>query len=122
MSTSKKAQAPADKVEQYERLVATMPEVERKGAGFPYTSANGNMSSCLHPSGILSLRLPPGAREEFLARYDTTLFEAYGIVQMEYVTVPGSLLANTEELAPYFKTSYEYTKTLKPKPSKKKEG
>jgi hypothetical protein len=38
----------------------------------------------------------------------------------EYVTVPDSLLKNTKALQPYFKMSYEYIGTLKPKPTKKK--
>ena len=119
MATSKKSNAPAEKAEQYDKLVATLPGVERKGATMPYTSLNGNMFSYLHGSGLLALRLAPEDRERFLEKYNTKLFEAYGIVQKEYVTVPESLLAKTEELAPYFALSYGYVKTLKPKPTKK---
>jgi hypothetical protein len=36
------------------------------------------------------------------------------------VTVPDALLAKTKELKPYFEMSYEYAKSLKPKPTKKK--
>jgi hypothetical protein len=57
----------------YERLVASIPGLERKGAANPYTALNGNMSSYLHPRGALALRLPPAGRAEFLARYQTTL-------------------------------------------------
>ncbi len=116
---SKSDSLPADKLEQYERLVATIPDVERKGATNPYTSLNGNMFSHMDPSGMVSLRLPVGPREEFLARYQTKLKEAYGIVQKEYVVVPASLLANTEEVQPWFAKSYEYARTLKAKPTKK---
>jgi len=45
--------------------------------------------------------------------------EAYGIVQREYVTVPNALLANNEELEPYFKMSCEYARSLKPNPTKR---
>jgi TfoX/Sxy family transcriptional regulator of competence genes len=38
----------------------------------------------------------------------------------EYVTVPDSLLQDTDELKKYLDLSYEYVQTLKPKPSKKK--
>jgi TfoX/Sxy family transcriptional regulator of competence genes len=48
------------------------------------------------------------------------LFEAYGAVMREYVTVPDSLLKNTKELRKYLDMSYGYIKTLKPKPAKKK--
>ena len=119
MGASKKAAAPADKVELYGKLVATNPQIERKGAANPYTSLNGHMFSYLHPSGSMALRLPEKEREEFLKKYRTTLFEAYGIVQKEYVKVPDDLLRNTEELRKYFETSYRYVQAMKPKPTKK---
>ncbi len=71
-------------------------------------------------SGSLGIRLPKGVREEFLRKYDTRLVESYGIVRKEYVAVPSWLLEKTEELKPYFALSYEYAKTLKPKPTSKK--
>jgi hypothetical protein len=37
------AEVPADKLALYEKLVATLPGVQRKGATVPYTSVNGNM-------------------------------------------------------------------------------
>jgi hypothetical protein len=110
----------AENVKLYGKLVATNPSIERKGATHPYTSLNGNMFSYLHPSGSMALRLPAEEREKFLTKYETTLFEAYGAIQKEYVTVPDSLLRNTNELRKYFDLSYKYAQTLKPKPSKKK--
>jgi TfoX/Sxy family transcriptional regulator of competence genes len=68
----------------------------------------------------LALRLPADEREKFLKKYKTTLFEAYGAVMKEYVTVPDSLLKNTKELQTYFALSYQYVGSLKPKPTKKK--
>ena len=108
-----------EKLELYEKLVATNPKVERKGDTKPYTSLNGNMFSRLDPSGVLSLRLPEGEREKFLTKYKTKLFESYGIVQKEYVTVPDSLLKNTKQLQKHFEMSYNYAATLKAKPTKK---
>jgi hypothetical protein len=120
MSAQKRSVIPNNKLELYEKLVATNPDVERKGATHPYTSLNGHMFSYLHPCGLVALRLPEEEREKFLKKYDTTLFEAYGVVQKEYVTVPDALLKNTKELQKYFELSYRYVRTLKPKPSKKK--
>jgi hypothetical protein len=102
----------------YAELVATVGEASLKGAKVPYTSMNGNMYSYLGENGV-GLRLPADMREEFLAKYQTTLYHAYGIVQKEYVTVPPDLLAKTSELAPYFRVSFEYAKTLQPKPTKR---
>ena len=120
MSKSKASAVPPDRLALYEKLVATIPEVERKGDTVPYTSLNGNMFSYLHASNGLALRLATDAREKFLTKYKTKLFEAYGVIQKEYVAVPDALLANTKELKPYFLLSYAYAKTLKPKATKKK--
>ena len=79
------AHAHPDKLALYERLVATNPAVEMKGATVPYTSINGNMSSYLSKDGKLELRLPPDAIEAFLKKYKAKLCEAYGVVQKEYV-------------------------------------
>lgn len=112
--------APSDKLALYEKLVATIPEVERKGATVPYTSRNGHMFSYLAKSGTLALRLPSPEREAFLKKYKTKLCDAYGKVQPEYVDVPDALLASTRELKKYFDISYAYVSSLKPKPTAKK--
>lgn len=120
MSSQKNNSVAADKLALYEKLLAAIPGVELKGATHPYTSLNGHMFSCLHPPGSLALRLPEAEREKFLKKYKTTLFESYGVVQKEYVTVPDKLLKNTKELQKHFAMSYQYVQTLKPKPSTKK--
>jgi TfoX/Sxy family transcriptional regulator of competence genes len=121
MTSRKKNQIPSDKVALYEKLLATIPDINRKGADNPYTSLNGNMFSLLlSPEGRMALRLPDYEREQFLEKYNTKLFEAYGTVMKEYVAVPDALLKKTKELQKYLKISYEYAKTLRPKPTKKK--
>jgi hypothetical protein len=112
--------APAECVALYDALVATNPEIERKGATMPYTSVNGNMFSLLTPDGTLALRLPAADREAFLKRYETTLCEQYGTVMKEYVRVPPALLQDTRTLAKYLDVSYRYACSLKPKPTTKK--
>jgi hypothetical protein len=107
MASAKKTQIPPEVLARYEKLVATNPSVERKGATHPYTSLNGHMFTCLHPPGVLAMRLPENEREKFLKKYKTKLFESYRAVQKEYVMVPGSLLKNTRELEKYFAMSYE---------------
>jgi TfoX/Sxy family transcriptional regulator of competence genes len=119
MAAQKKSPTPADNVAFYDQLIATIPAIERKGAANPYTALNGNMFTLLHQSR-LAIRLPEDQRKAFLKKYKTTLFEAYGAVMAEYVAVPDGLLKNTKELQKYLAMSYEYAKTLKPKPTKKK--
>jgi hypothetical protein len=119
MTGKKKNNIPPHRLELYEKLVATNPEIERKGAANPYTSLNGHMFTYLNESGSLALRLPQEDRDKFLKKYKTTLFEAYGAVMKEYVKVPDTLLENTKELQKYFEISYKYIQTLKPKPTKR---
>ena len=109
-----------ESLEMYERLVATNPEVERKGASMPYTSVNGHMFSLLTKDRGVALRLPDGDREKFLKRYKTVLCEQHGTVMKEYVVVPNELLKKTRELKTYFDASYAYVNGLKPKPTKRK--
>lgn len=116
MAKTPKAEPRAEEV-LYEKLVATVPGVERKGDTIPYTSLNGNMWSYLSKEGVLALRLPDGAREAFIETYDTRLCRQYGIVQKEYVEVPAALLAKTSELKKHFAASFAYARTLKPKPT-----
>src|SRR6266403_95446 len=111
---------PADKLDLYEKLLATNPKIKRRGAANPYTSLNGYMFTYLNPSGSLAVRLPEDERETFLKKYKTTLFEAYGHVMKEFVTVPDRLLRNTNQLRKYLDLSYEYISTLRPKPTTKK--
>lgn len=114
------ATVPSDKLALYEKLVATNPKVELKGATVPYTSLNGHMFSYLSKEGRLALRLPTAEREAFLKKYKAKLCDAYGKVQPEYVEVPESLLASTKELKKFFEISYNYVAALKPKPTNKK--
>jgi hypothetical protein len=107
------------KLELYERLVASIPKVERKGDTMPYTSVNGNMFSLLTRSGTLALRLPAKEREAFLQSYGTKLTEQYGVVMKEYVDVPDALLADTRALAKFFDASYVYASGLRVKATTK---
>jgi hypothetical protein len=119
VATKKRCNIPADKQALYDKLLAIHPKIERKGAANPYTSLNGHMFTYLNPSGTLALRLSENDREDFLKKYKTTLFEAYGVVMKEYVTVPDSLLKNTKVLRRYLDMSHAYIKSLKSKPTKK---
>ena len=113
-------EVPSDKLALYEKLVSTLPNVQRKGATVPYTSINGHMFSYLSKTGTLALRLPEDARELFLKKYKATLCKQYGVVQKEYVEVPDALLKKTSELKEYFALGFAYVGTLKPKPTTRK--
>jgi hypothetical protein len=111
---------PSSKLELYEKLIATNPNVELKGAAMPYTSVNGHMFSFLTKSGKLALRLPADERDAFLKKYKAKLCEQHGTVLKEYVEVSDTLFKKTQELKKYFDLSYAYVGSLKPKPTKRK--
>ena len=106
-----------DVLDLYDQVIATQPDVQRKGAKMPYTSVNGHMFSFVTQEGHLALRLPARERDAFLVRYGTRVSEQYGKVMKEYVEVPDRLLRNVDELAQHFRTGYAYVSSLKPKPT-----
>ena len=105
----------------YEALVETLPDVELKGKASRYTSRNGHMFSFLCDPE-LALRLPEEQRDSFRKKYKTDLCIQHGAVMVEYVMVPASLLAKTQQLSKWFKSSYDYIGTLKPKPTTRKKS
>ena len=110
---------PGDKMDLYRLLLETRPDIQLKGARVRYTSLNGHMFTFISESGVLGIRLPRAEREAFLREHNTTLYEAHGTILKEYVTVPDELLKNTPQLKRYLDLSYEYVRTLKPKPQKR---
>ena len=111
---------PADKIALYKALIYTHPEIEMKGKNLLYTSIGGHMYSMMTAEGELGMRLSAEEQEAFRAKYGTGEFRNYGARIHDYVAVPDSLLEKTKELAGYLAKSYEYTKSLPPKPTKKK--
>lgn len=103
---------PAAKLTRYEKLIATDPSIERKGATIPYTSANGKMFTYLSPTGDLRLRLPADERDAFIKKYRTKLATSNGVVMKEFVAVPPALFARTAELKPYLRISRAYAERL----------
>jgi hypothetical protein len=119
MATKKSSNIPPEQLALYNKLVETNPDIERKGDNVPYTSCNGHMFSYLDKEGNLGLRLPKEEIGLFIEKYKTSLREAYGIIQKEYVEVPDLLFKSTKQLKPWFDKSYAYVKALKPKTTKK---
>ena len=120
MMAKSQVEIPQDRLDLYEALIASHAEIDRKGVSMPYTSANGHMFTHLAKDGTMGLRLPGEEREAFLKKYDTTLFVQHGAVMKEYVTVTDQLLEQTEVLQPYLQISFDYVRSLKPKPTRKK--
>lgn len=106
---------PADRLAQYEELVASVEGVERKGAANPYTSRNGYMTSFIDKAGEVSIRLAEADRERFKEQYDSRTSKQYGKEMPEFVVVPDDLLERPDQLRPWFVRSWEWVGTLAPK-------
>jgi hypothetical protein len=115
MAARKKSTIPADKLALYHKLIAASPGIDRKGDVHPYTSINGHMFTYLDQTGVMGIRLPKNELEAFLKKYNTTLFESYGVVKKDWAAVPGSLLEKTGDMKKHLDISIAYVKTLKPK-------
>jgi hypothetical protein len=108
---------PLERLERYEEIVATQPDVRRKGAANPYTSRNGWMFSFLDADGEISIRLSEDDRAQFMSAYESRISIQYGREMKEFVVVPDDLLDDLDTLAQWFARSYEWVGTLKPKPT-----
>ena len=113
MSAKKTASTiPAARLALYDKLLATVPSVERKGATIPYTSTDGKMFTYLSPTGDLRLRLPPEERSEFMQKYRTKPVIQHGVLMTDWVAVPPALFARSAELKPYLEKSRAYSTQL----------
>lgn len=111
---------PAELLELYDKLIAGIPDLKRKGKANPYTSLNGHMFSFLDKEGKLSIRFSAEDQEAFIKKHKAELSIQYGAVMRGYVVIPEKMMKNVKTLSGYFKKSYEYISSLKPKPTTKK--
>src|SRR5262245_54503053 len=111
---------PPDRVALYDALVASRPDVERKGASVPYTSVNGRMVSFLNKEGKLVLRLAPDDMDALIQAKKAKLHEAYGVVQKDFVEVADAIFTKASDARKWFDAAHAYSATLKPKPTVKK--
>ncbi len=109
-----------EKLAFYDKLVATHPELERKGKTMAYTSANGYMFSLLNKAGEIGIRLSKESGQKFMEEHNTTRFKSHGAFMQGYVLIPESLYDNMDLLAACLAESYAYVQSLPPKPTKKK--
>lgn len=114
---AKTPNVPADALARYDKLVATIPGLQRKGAASAYTSKNGHMFSFMTPEGGLALRLPEADRAAFIERHKNAIVTAYGVVMKEYVLVPDAMFRSAVKAGALFAASYAYVSSLKPKPT-----
>lgn len=99
----------------YDELIASFPDIERKGKTMPYTSVNGHMFSFISKEGKMGLRLSDEDKNEIMTKYSTQLMVQHGRTMKDFVEVPTELLHEFPEIKIYLQKSFDYTLTLKPK-------
>ncbi|MDG5491782.1 hypothetical protein [Psychroserpens sp. SPM9] len=104
-----------DQLKFYDSIVAQCPDFERKGKKMIYTSANGYMFTLLNKDAEIGIRLSKASQKAFKENYNATEYRSYGAVMRDYVKVPETLYTETQLLVDYFKESYNYVMSLKPK-------
>jgi hypothetical protein len=83
-----------EKLKLYDELVARCPRFKRKGKTMPYTSANGYMFSLLNKAGELGIRFSKEVQENYMDKYDTTLFKSYNAIMSGYILITDVMLKN----------------------------
>lgn len=116
---AKKTIFDAEQLAPFDALIKSIKGLDRKGATMPYTSVNGHMFSFIDNDFNLSLRLSVEDKTAFEKKYKSQPSIQHGAVMKEYVRVPSALFSKTKDLQPWFKKSFDYTSSLKPKPTKK---
>lgn len=110
-----KCTIPADCIEAYDKLVARVPGLQRKGAKSKYTSRNGHMFSFLTQEGRLAIRLGKEEQEAFIKKHKAEYVYQHGCMMHGYVLVPDKMFRRPASIGPYFERSYAYIGSLPPK-------
>lgn len=107
-------------VARFDELAVFAGDADRKLMfGYPVCVLRGNMFIGLHEESLF-LRLGETDREEFLSRYDASLFEPMpGRPMKEYVVVPPSLV-DDDAISEWVRRSRAWAEQLPAKKPKKK--
>lgn len=116
----KKPDAPEERVELYDKLIAKLPDQKRKGAASAYTSLNGHMFSFVDKTGEFAFRYSDKRKKELIEELGGKESIQYNSVMRGYVVLPESIMDDFDKLTELFKESYGYISSLEPKPTKKK--
>jgi len=116
------SKSPPELVARFGELAELTGDADRKQMfGYPVCVLRGNMFMGLHEDSLI-LRLGDADRAEFLARYDSGLFEPMaGRAMKEYVVVPPSLVYD-DAIADWVRRSRAFAEQLPAKKPKQKKG
>ena len=127
MPTSKKNtrpprwhKAPDDLVKRFSNALTSFPETERKKMfGYPAAFTNTQMFAGLFED-FMVLRLPVEELAEFKRQGARSFEPMEGRAMREYAVVPQDILENDDRLHVWLQKSFNYARSLPPKPPKAK--
>ena len=103
-----------DALEIYDKAIAALPGVTRKGAKNKYTSHQGHMFSFLDGDRIC-VRLSPEDKRAFEAEHGPQEVRQYGSVMRGYVEAPQAMMQDVAALSGLLGQGLAYVSSLKPK-------
>ncbi len=116
----KKPNAPEERIELYDKLIAKLPDQKRKGAANAYTSLNGHMFSFVDKNGEFAFRYSDARKKELIEELGAKESIQYNSVMRGYIVIPENLMDDLDRLSDLFAESFEYISSVPPKPTKKK--
>jgi len=107
------------KLEQFDRIVAQVPGLERKGKTMPYCSDNTYMFALFNKAGEVGFRLSKTDQLQFLEDFDSGPYLSYGATMKDYVRIPESMVQDEKSAAIYLEKAWKYVQGLPPKKDRK---
>jgi TfoX/Sxy family transcriptional regulator of competence genes len=112
--------APDDLVKRFSDALAPFPEADRKKmGGYPAAFTNTQMFAGLFED-FMVIRLPAAELEEFKRQGATPFEPVNGRSMKEYAVVPQDILESEVRLRGWLQKSFNYARSLPPKPPKPK--
>ncbi|MFY0643125.1 MAG: hypothetical protein JXR19_01515 [Bacteroidia bacterium] len=105
---------------QYEALASAIENLEIKGKTMRYTSINGNMFSFISKDDEIGIRLSQKDRALIISMGGEPMMQ-HGRPMKEYIHIQEFMLNDIEVLPFWIKKSINYARTLKPKPTTRKQ-
>ena len=103
-----------DILEIYDKIIASLPNITRKGKATPYTSTNGYMFTFITKEKELAMRFSHKQIEDIISQGGSEVMQ-HGKLVKDFVLIPRSWLVDSTRIAELVMNSFDHTNSLKPK-------
>lgn len=103
----------------FDRMIAGVEGVERRGATMPYVAVNGNMYAMINKADTIGLMLSDKDFATFISTYNAKPFESIpGLQTKNFVAIPPTMYVDLRTMQMWFKLGYAYAARLPAKPTR----